>query len=266
MSLSSRTSIADDALARIVDMIRTQSFAPGDRLPGERQLAKQLGCSRTSVRTALGRLVTIGVLDSQPGRGTFVKEPGGEVFQAALGAHIVPNADTLRMLFELREIIEVEAAGRAAERATPEQIARLRRAAGQIDRCVDRRDQDGLVQADMDFHRQIVLATGNAILVDLVDHVVPLLREMRYASTATLERFPGQPAVLRAIEAHHPQAARKAMQAHLDQVHVKAETFLKRRMVAQRQKFGTQRPTEDEGRKTARPAAGLRSPSPRKGV
>lgn len=242
MSFSSRTSIADDALTRIVEMIRSQPFAPGDRLPGERQLAEKLACSRTSVRAALGRLATIGVLDSQPGRGTFVREPRGEVFQAALAPHLAPNPDTLRMLFELREIIEVEAAGRAAERATPEQLANLRRTAEAIDRCIDRRDQDGLVQADVDFHRQIVLATGNAMLVDLVDHVVPFLREMRYASTATLERFPGQRAVLRAIEARHPQAARKAMQAHLDQVHAKAEATLTRRAgVGRSRRTGGQR-------------------------
>jgi GntR family transcriptional repressor for pyruvate dehydrogenase complex len=180
---------------------------------------------------------------------------------------MVPNAETLRMLFELREIIEVEAAGRAAERATPEQIAQLRRAAEVIERCVDRRDQDGLVQADMDFHRQIVLATGNAMLVDLVDHVMPLLREMRYASMATLERFPGQQAVLRAIEAHHPQAARKAMRAHLDQVHAKAAGYMERRMMAKRRPARGDRLTQDSGQKAAPPpTAGLRPPSPRKGV
>jgi GntR family transcriptional repressor for pyruvate dehydrogenase complex len=230
MAFLNRTSIADDALSRIVEMIRSQPFAPGDRLPGERLLAEKLACSRTSVRAALGRLVTIGVLDSQPGRGTYVKEPRGEVFQAALAPHLAPNADTLRMLFELREIIEVEAAGRAAERATPEQVAGLRRTVDLIDRCIDRRNQDGLVQADVDFHRQIVMATGNAMLVDLVDHVVPFLREMRYASTATLERFPGQRAVLRAIEARHPQAARQAMRAHLVQVHAKAELSMRRQI------------------------------------
>ena len=108
LTLSARNSISDDAVATIIQMIREKNYAPGDRLPGERLLADQLGVSRTSIRAALGRLVTQGLLEARAGSGTFVKEPSSEPLLAALAPHVVNDTNTLRNLFELREMIEVE--------------------------------------------------------------------------------------------------------------------------------------------------------------
>lgn len=227
LTLSSRSSISDDAVATIIQMIREKNFAPGDRLPGERLLAEQLGVSRTSIRAALGRLVTLGLLEARAGSGTFVKEPSSEPLMAALAPHVLNDANTLRNLFELREMIEVEAAGRAAERATPAQIDQMRYWAEQVAISVQRKDQSALVRADVEFHRQIVIATGNTILVDLINGVADLLREMRYVSTTDPQLLPGQQSVLAAIEAGIPQAARNAMINHLQTVRAKAELFLK---------------------------------------
>jgi GntR family transcriptional repressor for pyruvate dehydrogenase complex len=231
LSASPRPTISDDALTRIIEMIRAEGYAPGDRLPGERQLAGQLKVSRTSVRTALGRLVTLGLLEARPGSGTFVKAPSHEVILAALAPHIFNDAETLSKLFELREIIEVEATARAAQRATPEHIALMRHWAEQVAVCATRKDRHGLVRADVEFHRQIVIATGNEVLVNLIDSIAHLLREMRYASTNNPELLPGQRVILAAIEAHDSQAARQAMIDHLKTVRAKAETFLSRSSV-----------------------------------
>ncbi len=226
LTVSARPTVSEDTVTQIIEMIRAQGYAPGDRLPSERQLAEQLKVSRTSVRAALGRLMTLGLLEARPGSGTFVKAPNHEVIQAALAPHIFNDAETLRKLFELREIIEVEAAARAAQRATPEQIDLMRHWVEQIATCVTRKDRDGLVRADVEFHRQIVIATGNEVLVNLIDSVAHLLREMRYASTNNPELLPGQRALLAAIETHNSAAARQAMIDHLNTVRAKAETFL----------------------------------------
>ena len=227
LSVTTRPSIADDAEAQILDMIRGAAYAPGDRLPSERQLAEQLGVSRTSIRAALGRLVALGLLDARPGSGTYIKAPSNELLHAALAPHIFTDHATLLKLFELREIIEVEAAGRAAQRATPQDVAALRRWVEAIETAVARRDHDGLMLADTEFHRQVVLATGNDVLVHLVDSVAHLLREMRYASTSDPQVLPGQRTLLAAIEARDSVAARRAMRDHLNRVRVKAETHLR---------------------------------------
>ncbi|MFN8443941.1 MAG: FadR/GntR family transcriptional regulator [Caldilineaceae bacterium] len=225
---SARNTISDDAVASIIQMVRDKKYAPGDRLPGERQLAEQLKVSRTSIRAALGRLVTLGLLEARAGSGTYVKEPSSEPLLAALAPHVVSDHNTLRNLFELREMIEVEAAGRAAERATLEQIDKMRYWADQVAISAQQKDRPGLVRADVEFHRQIVIATGNPILVDLIDSVADLLREMRYVSTNDPQLLPGQRSVLVAIEARDSQQARQAMINHLQTVRAKAELFLKR--------------------------------------
>lgn len=227
LTTATRNSISDDAVEAIIQMIREKNYALGSRLPGERVLAEQLKVSRTSIRSALGRLVTLGLLEARAGSGTYVKEPSSEPLLAALAPHVVNDANTLRNLFELREMIEVEAAGRAAERASLEQIDKMRYWADQVAISAQNKDQPGLVRADVEFHRQIVIATGNNILVDLIDGVAGLLREMRYVSTSDPQLLPGQRSVLAAIELRDSQLARQAMINHLQTVRAKAETFLK---------------------------------------
>lgn len=226
LGVGANSSVSADTVAYIVEMIRTGKYSPGDRLPGERRLAEQLKVSRTSVRAALTRLIAIGLLEARPGSGTFVKEPSREVIQAALVPHFSKDPDTLSKLFELREILEVEAAARAAQRATPDQIALMRHWVEMVELCIARRDRHGLVQADFEFHRQIVKATGNDILVNLLDSVGHLLREQRYASTHNPELLPGQRAILAAIEARDSEAARQAVLQQLRAVRAKAEAFL----------------------------------------
>lgn len=220
-----RSSVSNDVSGQIIELIRGGKLSPGDRLPGERQLAEQLNVSRTSVRAGVMRLITMGLLDSRPGSGTYVREPGSEVLRDALAQHLFPDPQTLNELFELREIIESEAAARAAKRATPDQIANMRRWADEIATAAQRKDRDGLAQADVEFHRQIVIATGNEVLLDVIDSIAPILRDMRYASTASLELLPGQRLILNAIEQHNSEAARHAMLDHLNMVRKKAEAL-----------------------------------------
>ena len=214
--------VANDAAQRIIEMIRSGDYAPGYKMPGERQLADQLGVSRTSVRAAVGQLVAIGLLDARTGVGTFVRAPGGEAIQARLASHFFADGERLAQLFDLREIIEVEAASRVAVRATPAQIQLLRQCVERISASVAQKDREALVQADLEFHRQLVVAAGNPIIAEVMDSLQQLLRNMRYASTQTMELLPGQRALLDEIEAHNSGGARAAMRKHLATVRRKA--------------------------------------------
>ena len=224
-----KVSVAGETVERIADMIRTGQYAPGDRLPSERKLAEQLQVSRTSVREALGRLETIGLLESRHGLGTFVKDPSREVLQASLVPHISTDPETVGKLFELREIIEIDAAARAAERANASQKTIMRRWVEEVETQMARENAAGVVTADVEFHRQIIIATGNDILVDLMDSIVDLLRAMRRDSMNIPELRPkiitGHRAILAAIEAGDSAAARQAMRDHLAAVSVRVKTF-----------------------------------------
>jgi GntR family transcriptional repressor for pyruvate dehydrogenase complex len=222
--------VAVDTVQRIVEIIRDSQFTAGDRLPSERTLSEQLKVSRTSVRDAIRRLETMGLLESRPGLGTFVKEPASGMLQATLIPRVLADEAKLKKIFEVREIIEVEAATRAAERATPAQIEAIQRWAEEVEVSIARNDSIRRSIADVEFHRQIVIATDNEVLVDLVDSMASLLREMRAGALnvpgAGPEVTAGHRAIVEAIAAHDPPAARQAMQRHLDNVSARWRAFM----------------------------------------
>jgi DNA-binding FadR family transcriptional regulator len=225
----SKVSVSEETVAGIVQMIRDDQYAPGDRLPGERLLSKQLAVGRTSVREAIRHLEALGLLEVRQGLGTFVKDPGARILQTTLAPHIVTDKRQLDELFETREIIEIAAASRAAERADAAQIAAMRRWAQMIETYVARGDAQGIVTADVEFHRQIIAASGNNTLVALMDSIVDLLHDMRYDSGDIPELLPeiisGHRAILAAIEARDSVAARQAMREHLTNVARRVKEF-----------------------------------------
>jgi GntR family transcriptional repressor for pyruvate dehydrogenase complex len=229
LSTDQRPGVAMSALQRIIELIREGHYAPSDRLPSERTLAEQLKVSRTSVRDAIRRLETMGMVESRAGLGTFVKEPTSGVLQAALASHIFPDQQKLEKLFEVREIIEIEAAARAAEHATDAQIETIGRLAKAVERSIAEYDGVGRAVNDVEFHRQIVIATGNDILVDLVGNISGLLHEMRAAALkipeGASEVVKGHQAIVAAIAAHDSQAAREAMRNHLTNVRIRARQY-----------------------------------------
>ncbi len=222
--------VSEDTVQQLVELIRTSAFAPGTRLPGERQLAQQFQVSRTSIREAIRKLETIGLLETRAGLGTFVKDPSREVINASLVPYLQLDRDKLGKLFELREIIEVEAAGRAAERATPAQVQAMHHWTETMEAAVAAEDINAMVTADLGFHRQVIVATGNDVLVDLLDSIVDLLREMRRTSLnlpALLSKtMVGHREILAAVEAGDGDAARRAMHDHLETVRSKVDVFL----------------------------------------
>jgi GntR family transcriptional repressor for pyruvate dehydrogenase complex len=214
-----KLTVAGETVEWIAGMIRDGSYSPGDRLPGERQLAKLLKVSRASVREALGKLETVGLVECRHGLGTFVKDPSREILQAALMPYILTDQETVRKLFQIRQLIEVEAAGLAAQCAGSGQIAEMARWVEAVESHISRGNTNGIVMADAELHRQIIIATGNDILVDLLDSIADLLRAMRRDSINIPGLLPqivsDHRAIFEAIEAKDSQAARQAMQGHL---------------------------------------------------
>ncbi|MFL7839346.1 MAG: FadR/GntR family transcriptional regulator [Candidatus Promineifilaceae bacterium] len=224
-----RQSVAEETAERIIRLIRNEGYEPGDKLPSERQLGKDLKVGRTSVREAIRRLEAIGLLEVRQGIGTFVKDPGSRILQTTLIPHVVTDSDKLEELFETREIIEIAAASRAAQRADKHQIMEMRRWVQLIETYVARGDTQGITTADVEFHRQIIKATGNSTLLTLMDSLVDLLHDMRHDSSNIPELLPdiisGHRAILTAIEEGDSTAAGEAMKDHLDRVAARVKSF-----------------------------------------
>lgn len=217
-----KSSVTDEAVQHIFDLIRQGDYAPGDRLPSERQLSQTLHVGRTSVREAIRKLETMGLLEVRQGLGTFVRDSSDGALQMAFPPPVVADPKKLQDLFELRQIVEVAAAGRAAQRATASQIDVMRYWMQAIETHLARADTVSVVTADVEFHREIIKAAGNETLVNVMDSIVHLLRDMRHDSTRIPDLLPqivsGHRAILAAIEAGDSPAAEQAMKDHLADV------------------------------------------------
>ncbi|KQV03453.1 GntR family transcriptional regulator [Microbacterium sp. Root322] len=165
-----RAPLADQAAELLLERVRAGEWALGEKLPGETTLAPQLGVGRSTVREAIRQLAGRGVLASRQGAGVFVT-----ALDAPEDWDAVLRRAGIAAVIEARIAIETEAAALAAVRRTPADLRSIRRALA--DRGAQRSDIESHVDADTAFHRTIVAASHNPVLLDLFDSFTPRLRE-----------------------------------------------------------------------------------------
>lgn len=165
-----RTPLADQAAELLLQRIRAGEWGLGEKLPGETTLAPQLGVGRSTVREAIRQLAGRGVLASRQGAGVFVT-----ALDAPEDWDAVLRRAGIVSVIEARIAIESEAAALAADRRTPADLRALRRALTQ--REEHRAEIASLVDSDTAFHRTIVAAAHNPILLELFDSFTPRLRD-----------------------------------------------------------------------------------------
>lgn len=159
--------VTDAAITRIKDMILSGELAPGDRLPPEKELGERLGLSRNSLREAVKALEVIRVLDVRRGDGTYVTSLEPELLLEALSFAVDLHSDrSVLEMFEVRRMLEPQAAAVAARVLGSDEIAELR---AEVERVGLETSVDELVRHDSDFHRDIVRAAGNGYLSGLVE-------------------------------------------------------------------------------------------------
>jgi DNA-binding FadR family transcriptional regulator len=147
-------------IGRIKRLIADGSVAPGSKFPPEREMAKEFGANRASVRQALKVLEMMGVLSQRVGDGTYLSDSAETILNEPIDFLVLLDDLSHYELFETRLIVEPELAARAAERATAEDISVLRNAVLALERSKVNRDR---LEADMAFHNAIFHASGNRI-------------------------------------------------------------------------------------------------------
>lgn len=162
-------SVTDQAIEKIKDMILSGEFSPGTKLPREHDLAARLGLSRNSLREAVRALSLIGVLDTRVGDGTYVTSLEADVLLTGLGlVGDLLEGRTLLEVHQVRRMLEPVATGLATSRLTEEDFAAL-------EACLQRMDEaestQAFIDADTEFHRIIVSASGNATLASLIQNL-----------------------------------------------------------------------------------------------
>ncbi|MEO4044755.1 FadR/GntR family transcriptional regulator [Hoeflea sp. CAU 1731] len=199
--------------------ISSGRLKPGDRLPTEHQIAESLGISRNVVREAISQLRADGLVRARQGAGAFVMEPE-ERLAIRLDPTDLENIEGMEGLFELRALLEGEAARLAAMRRTDEDLAEI--SAALEDMRGDEKWSEGSIEADLLFHRTIAKATGNSYIHTFVCFICDQIRRSihmaRYANQIEqlVEVNVGEHVViLDALVAGDPEAARVAMVHHI---------------------------------------------------
>jgi GntR family transcriptional regulator, transcriptional repressor for pyruvate dehydrogenase complex len=210
---------------RIVDAIRREigegRLRPGDRLPGEQTLAETFKVSRNVVREAIARLRSDGVVRSRQGIGAFVvRATSSPVLR--IDPETASNRAAFTNVFELRAMLEVRAAGLAAKRGTAAHRAAISAALEGM-RGVEKWADKG-VDADLEFHRAVALATGNEYIARVVGFVSEHMRESIVAArrqpnadvAAIVEITIAEHAIIHdAILSENADYAREAMERHI---------------------------------------------------
>ncbi len=202
----------------------------GDRLPGERELAKQFDVSRPILRDALKTLEARGLMVTRHGGGTHVADVIGEVFSKPVMELIVNHRKAAADYLEYRREIEGLAAEYAARRATSEDLALLSRIMARMEAAHQRADFREEAEIDVEFHHAVGECAHNIILLHTLRSCYKLLadgvfqnRLVVFALPAAREALLAQhKAIHRAVAAGDPPAARQAAMDHI--------TYLERAM------------------------------------
>jgi GntR family transcriptional repressor for pyruvate dehydrogenase complex len=207
---------------QVVDHVRqlvaNGELKPGDRLPPERELARKLQISRSSLRAGIGFLAAMGVLKSRHGAGTFVATGPPALDSSSLTVLGALHGFLPWQMFEARLVIESSVAGLAAERATQDHVAELAEEVAEMYAALD--DPQEYLIHDIRFHRTIARASGNPILGALMETITASLydaRRMTVDNSSDLrESAELHREIFRAIRSRNPQQARHCMEQHLN--------------------------------------------------
>ncbi|WDY60626.1 FadR/GntR family transcriptional regulator [Pseudomonas sp. PSKL.D1] len=214
--------LAETLVERFAQRMREGTLKRGEKLPTESQIMLSENVSRAVVRDAMSRMQAAGLVETRHGVGTFVLDmPAPEGFNVGPPT-IVQLSDVLDLL-EFRLSVEVQAAGMAAERATPQALEELKQA---LDALLQGPDKPGsTTNADFQFHLKIAKAAGNHYLIDIMKHLgTKLIPRTRMNSAYTGQS--NRTTYLAGINSEHQQifdaiaskqvdAARAAMFLHL---------------------------------------------------
>jgi GntR family transcriptional regulator, transcriptional repressor for pyruvate dehydrogenase complex len=213
-----KISISEEIAKQIMDLISSGDLKPGEHLPSERELCKNFGASRSSLREALRCLSIVGVLNARVGEGTSVAVDGEKFLRKIIEWRLITERHDIENLLEVRMALEGVSASDTALHATPEDIEKLRKLLAKMKAVL--KDEEAFAALDLEFHVTLANASGNALVSDLIalirSQLVKALHKVLLLPHALPLSHKEHTAIVDAIERHDAEAARKAMHAHLE--------------------------------------------------
>lgn len=209
--------------------IRSGAINPGDRLATEAKLAQKYGVSRTVIREALAALKNDGIIASHQGRGNIVLESVERHSFRVTDVFESITKSEVNYIFELRAILEAEAAALAAKRGREEDLTRIKTAFEMMEEAVSKREHGS--EAHLAFNCAIAEASGNPALSNLLSFLYGQLKVFAKKLRIDTLQDPCRTdkvraehkAIVEAICSKNPDSARRVTKYHLQNASVRAE-------------------------------------------
>jgi len=209
-----------EGVAKQIERLILKKLQPGDKLPSERELAELLRVSRSSIRDAIRSLELMGMVEPRQGAGTIVREISSDSAGNPLAKALKHKEQVIAELLDFRLMLEPQLAARAATRVSAEEIS-------EMEEILERQEKklgsgESAIAEDSEFHYAIALASGNSVVLKVLDTLMDLLRDSRERSLQVEGRqqksVAGHRRILSAIKRHDSDAAKVAMRRHIEDV------------------------------------------------
>ena len=209
-----------EAVAEQIERLILEKLKPGDKLPSERELAEMLQVSRSSIRDAIRGLELKGLVEPRQGAGTIVRERSAESSVSPFANALKRRQEMVSELLDFRKMLEPPLAARAAAHASSDEIS-------EMEEILQRQEEklshlDPAIDEDAEFHYSIALASGNSVVLKVLDILMDLLRETRERSLQAPGRqkksLAGHRRILTAIKHRDAEGAKSAMRRHIEDV------------------------------------------------
>ena len=220
VAVPARSDLTRTLSDQVFALIKSRGLQPGDRLPSMKELAQTFSVATPTIREALRRLQATGVVDIKHGSGIYVRRTNQHLM--IVNPHIGElDGATLLDLLDARLILEPPLAGLAAVNATEEDIARLEQVLDEAEHLL-KGDDLQLGPANMRFHSTIARASGNKVLVQMLESLIELYNREQLAIlelfNARVRDYRDHVLIFGAIRDREPDLASRRMTRHLQTV------------------------------------------------
>lgn len=219
---SDRKNFSVRVVEYIKELILKGELKEGDKLPPERELAQLLNVSRPTIREAYKILSSLGFLNIKHGQGVFVASHRDRI--KSFTSTFFLESDTIFDLFEIRRLLETEAAAWAAKRGDPKVIEKLFDVVHEALELANQEplDYKKLLKKDEEFHLGLAESSGNSVMMRIMHDLIDLFEKSRIHSILIpgrgLQSVKEHLSILEAVKAKDDKLAKKRMMEHLESV------------------------------------------------
>ena len=220
-----RKATTQSLIEQIASYIECEQVDPGYKLPSEQELMRQFGVARSTIREALHALVALGVLESKPGKGYYLKHGYQLPLQATNLQKILLQDEAFFNLLEARESVERDIAVLAAQRATDDDIQAMEESLARVKQAI-KNGQDPTDQT-VAMHLQMAHAAHNEVLAGIMEQLLPMIAEKaRKVQIPAQRNYEEHKDLVDGLKTGDPQAMEKIITTHLEYIRKKFIEYL----------------------------------------